>query len=118
MAQPVEIDVNTIQYYDGAGNPIGGTSSGTGSGSGGGSGTGTGWLAGLLGAIPGILSALFPSGVSGNGSNQQYPYVSTLPNGQQQVTLAGSNNNIIMIVLVAMVAYLIFTGKQPIRAKK
>lgn len=108
-AEPVVIDPKTIQYYDAAGNPIG--SGGT-SGAG-----GSGWLAGVLGAIPGILSALFPSGVGGNG-NQQYPYVSTLPNGQQQVTLSGGNNNIIMIVLVAMVAYLIFTGKPPVRVKK
>lgn len=104
---PTEIDPSTIVYTDGNGNVIKSD----------GSSGGSGWLSGVLGAIPGILSALFPSGIGGN-NNQQYPYVSTLPSGQQQVTLAGGNNNILMIALVAMVAYLVFTGKQPVKAKR
>lgn len=106
---PNEVDVNKITYYDANGNPIKGDGTS-------GSGSGSGWLAGLLGAIPGILSSLFPSGIG--GGNNQGGYVSTSPNGNTSVNLGSNNNNILMIVLVAMVAYLIFTDKSPVRAKR
>jgi hypothetical protein len=109
-AVPVEIDPNTIVYTDADGNVIKNGNSGSSSSS------GSVWGS-IIGAIPGILSSLFPQGVKGNNNNN-YPYVQTLPNGNTSVNLAGNNNSILMIALLAMVAYLIFTGKQPIRAKR
>lgn len=109
MALPQEVDVNNITYYDANGNEIKNGGSGSGSGS--------GIWGSIFGAIPGILSSLFPSGVGGGGYNQ-YPYVTTLPNGNTSVNLAGNNNNLMMLVLLALVAYLVFTGKPPVKAKR
>ncbi|WP_439582965.1 hypothetical protein [Dyadobacter bucti] len=108
MALPQEIDVNTIKYYDANGNEIKNGGSGSGSGS--------GIWGSIFGALPGIISSLFPSGVN-NGGNQ-YPYVSQLPNGNTSVQLAGSNNNLMMFIMLGLVAYLVFTGKPPVKASR
>lgn len=94
--------VPDLIYYDSQGNEINkdGSKKTTSSNS--------GWLAGLFGAIPGILSALFPTGVNGSG-NTNYPTVTTNPYGQTQVTMAGSNN-ILIIALVLMAGFILFQG--------
>lgn len=111
----MEEDVNNIKYYDNAGNEI---DPNTGKVKTGGSSesSGAGWLGGVIGAIPGILSALFPNGIKGN-SNSNYPTVTTLPNGNTSVNLAGGNN-ILIIALIAMVGFLLFTGRSPIQPEK
>lgn len=111
----MEEDVNTIKYFDNNGNQIDPDTGKVIAASGSGSGSGSGWLGGVISAIPGVISALFPNGIKGNGSTN-YPTVTTLPNGSTNVNLAG-NNNILIIALLAMVAFLLFTGKQPIQSQ-
>lgn len=108
-------DVNKIKYYDSAGNEID-PDTGKVKTNGSNQSGGTGWLSGVIGAIPGIISALFPGGIKGN-SNTNYPTVTTLPNGNTSVNLAGGNN-ILIIALIAMVGFLLFTGRSPIQPEK
>lgn len=76
----------------------------------------TGVLTGILAAIPGILSTLFPSGIGGSGNT---PVIYTNPTtGNQEVSGLGGNNSILILLLVAMGAYILFTGQKPIKGKR
>ncbi|GGB98416.1 hypothetical protein [Dyadobacter sediminis] len=105
----------TVEYADGSIETVKQSDSGTGSSSGSSSGSGSipGWLSALLGALPGLIAgvgSLFGKG----GSEPQSPVVTTTPGTPTTVNLGGSNtNSILLIALVVMFAYIVFTGKQP-----
>lgn len=104
----------TVEYADGTTETVKQSDPGSGSSpAGSGSGSTPGWLAALLGALPGLIAgvgSLFGKG----GSEPQSPVVSTTPGGPTTVNLGGNNtNNILLIALVVMFAYIVFTGKQP-----
>lgn len=107
--EPTEVDVNSLTYY----NPDGTVQSGSGTKD----GSGTGWLAGVLGALPGVLSALFPSGVGGNNSNN-YPTITTNPAGTTTIGYQSSNNMLIYILLAIIIGFLFFQpGIKPKKSK-
>lgn len=69
-------------------------------------GGGGNWLTGVIGSLPSIISALFPSGVTGN-NNQ--PVVTTSPTGTTNVKMPANNNSFIIIGIVAIAGVILLT---------
>lgn len=77
--------------------------------------SGGGIFATIFGAIPGILSALFPSGIGKNN----YPTVTTTPGVTTLNTGANSTNTLLIGAVVILVLIILFMStKQPAKAKK